>query len=163
VTTRARLPLLLLAALVSFVAGGAEAPWASSARAKPRLGELPTSAPVVPIPDWSVGGITAGSYFGEAVTGAGEVDGDRYADVVVGEPREQYDSAHLGHVHVNRGSGAGLNPLAARDLTDGLIGSHFGWSVAHADVNGDGYSDLIVGAPAAKCQEACRLSRGDVT
>jgi len=83
--------------------------------------------------------------FGIAVSSAGDVNGDGYADVLVGEP--EIDSA-TGKAHLYLGGPSGL--AAAPDLTlvgpDGANGA-FGHSVAGAgDVNGDGYADILVAA-----------------
>jgi hypothetical protein len=77
----------------------------------------------------------------------GDVNGDGYADIAVGADRA---NAHTGRVHVFYGGPNG--PSVAPDVSlDGEVGSvgHFGVTVASAgDVNGDGYGDLVVGAPA---------------
>jgi hypothetical protein len=93
----------------------------------------------------------AGSLFGGAVAGAGDVNGDGYADVIVGA--EEYDNGQLneGAAFVFLGSAAGVataNPgTAATQLESNQSGGLFGTQVASAgDVNGDGYADVIVGA-----------------
>jgi hypothetical protein len=69
------------------------------------------------------------------------MDGDGYADVVVGAP--QSDSVYLYY-----GGPTGLLPSAV--VLAGKQGESFGAAVASAgDVNGDGYADLIVGATAS--------------
>jgi hypothetical protein len=95
----------------------------------------------------------ASSFFGGAVAGAGDVNGDGYADVIVGA--EEYDAGSLneGAAFVFLGSATGVadgNPgTAATQLESNQSGALFGTSVAAAgDVNGDGYADVIVGAQA---------------
>ncbi|MDX9751901.1 MAG: VCBS repeat-containing protein, partial [Flavobacteriales bacterium] len=84
---------------------------------------------------------TPGSLFGAAVSTAGDVNCDGMADVVVGAPG-------AGMVHVHQGSPTGLLVPAALSIPAPQPGSGFGTSVATAgDVNGDGYSDIIIGAP----------------
>jgi len=91
------------------------------------------------------GGAT-GDYFGASVASAGDLNGDGYADVVV--------ATGAGHeVYVYLGGASGLGATPSTTLTrpgaapgDGGSASGFGFVLASAgDVNGDGYSDLVVG------------------
>ncbi|MBL7732134.1 MAG: FG-GAP repeat protein [Chitinophagaceae bacterium] len=90
-----------------------------------------------------------GALFGYSVASAGDVNGDGYSDVIIGAPF--YDSANSdeGRAFVYHGSAAGLSALPVNTPDDaGQANAWFGWSVAFAgDVNGDGYSDVIIGAP----------------
>ncbi|MDB4930248.1 MAG: hypothetical protein JWM10_2732, partial [Myxococcaceae bacterium] len=82
-----------------------------------------------------------GFSFGHSVSSAGDVNGDGYGDVIIGGYGEQ--------VLVYLGSARGLVEAPASNLTVPENGS-FGWSVAGAgDINGDGYADVVVGAPLA--------------
>src|SRR5262245_61150284 len=94
-----------------------------------------------------------GALLGGSVAGAGDVNGDGYADVIVGA--ESYDAGQTdeGAAFVFLGSGSGVadgTPATAHaELQSDQAGALFGTSVAGAgDVNGDGYADLIVGAEA---------------
>ncbi len=83
----------------------------------------------------------AGAQFGFSVGSAGDVNGDGYADVIVGAP---FSGAN-GRVYLYMGSAGGLSTVPAVTLS---YGSQFGYSVAPAgDVNTDGYGDIIIGAP----------------
>jgi hypothetical protein len=89
----------------------------------------------------------AASNFGIAVAGAGDVNGDGFSDVIVGA--EDYDNGNTdeGVVFIYHGSGAGINTVAAASVESNQDLSQFGFSVSSAgDVNGDGYSDVFVGA-----------------
>jgi hypothetical protein len=86
--------------------------------------------------------------FGESVSTAGDVNGDGYADVIVGAPYYENGQSGEGVARLYLGSSTGLNPSYDRQLEGNQISAHLGQSVATAgDVNGDGYGDVIVGAP----------------
>ena len=91
----------------------------------------------------------AGAYdsFGNAVSGAGDVNGDGYGDVIVGVSYYAGSYANVGRALVYHGSSSGLSSSASRTLPGGASGHYFGYSVSGAgDVNGDGYDDVIIGA-----------------
>ena len=89
-------------------------------------------------------GETTSIWFGASVASAGDVNGDGYADVVVGA---QNVSSATGRASIYLGGASGLSTTAATTLTGETSGSSFGVSVAPAgDVNGDGYGDVVVGA-----------------
>ena len=95
--------------------------------------------------DWRAESDQPGSLFGYGRHRAGDVNGDGYADVVVGD-LIQYGSGTRWFVY--HGSANGLSTTANWTADGDSFGSAFGASVATAgDVNGDGYDDLVVGAP----------------
>jgi hypothetical protein len=95
--------------------------------------------------NWSVESNQAGVKLGEAVSTAGDVNGDGYADVILGA--HKYDG-NDGRVFVYHGSATGLSPAADWTVKGEQDGAHLGYAASTAgDVNGDGYSDVIVGAP----------------
>ncbi|MBL7732135.1 MAG: FG-GAP repeat protein [Chitinophagaceae bacterium] len=91
----------------------------------------------------------AGAQFGTSVASAGDVNGDGYSDMIIGAPNYDDNNADEGHAFVYYGSIAGLSSTA-NSILDGAdqADALFGYSVSSAgDVNGDGYSDVIIGAP----------------
>jgi hypothetical protein len=98
-------------------------------------------------PDWQGESDQIDAYFGYSVSGAGDVNGDGYSDVIVGA--DQYDGGqvHEGRAFVYHGSSSGLSASATWSDESDQDAAYFGYSVSGAgDVNGDGYSDVIVGA-----------------
>jgi len=93
----------------------------------------------------------AGARLGASVAGAGDVNGDGYADVIVGANLYNAGQPGDGAAFIFLGSGSGIangNPATApTQLDSNQAGAELGGSVAGAgDVNGDGYADVIVGA-----------------
>jgi hypothetical protein len=86
-----------------------------------------------------VNGIAAGSYFGSSLRTIGDVNADGFIDWVAGGP------GGSGYAHVvSSATGAVLYAIV------GSVGENFGFSVAGVgDVDGNGISDIVVGAPAA--------------
>lgn len=102
----------------------------------------------------------AGASFttGYSVSSAGDMNGDGYAEVLIGAKRSNFHGGNTGSVYVvfgkpTRATPTSLTSLAADDLIrfDGSTGDQprLGWSAATLNFNGDGYSDIIFGAPFA--------------
>ncbi len=90
----------------------------------------------------------ASAQFGASVAGAGDVDGDGFADVLVGAPH--FDNAFVdeGRAFLYRGSPLGLELAPAWTAYGDQDGAQFGVALNSAgDVNGDGFADVVVGAP----------------
>ena len=106
---------------------------------------------------FTINGIAAGDQLGSSVSGAGDVNGDGFADLSIGAPYADPNGLEkAGQSYVVFGSNNGfptslnvsdldgnngftINPIAA--------GDELGVSVSAAgDVNGDGIDDLIIGA-----------------
>ncbi len=93
-------------------------------------------------------GGAAGALLGSSIGNAGDVNGDGYADAVVGAPGASNGQVGEGIAYVHYGGAAGLSMPPSVTLEANTAGAAFGTSVASAgDVNGDGYADVVVGAP----------------
>ena len=91
-------------------------------------------------------GESATHYFGGSVATAGDVNGDGYADVVIGAIG--YNGTYgRTYVYLGGGGALGLATTAPTTLTVDWWDGSQGSSVATAgDVNGDGYADVVIGA-----------------
>ncbi len=83
-----------------------------------------------------------------------DVNGDGYADTVVGSPGEDLGSARdAGMVHVFYGGASGLSGSASTAITQesaheiSEAGDRFGQATVSGDFNADGFADIAVSAP----------------
>ena len=100
-----------------------------------------------PVWAWSPGEDFAAA--GTAVASAGDLDGDGYAEILVGVPNWDSPSGiDAGAVFVFKGSASGPLAVPFDTLWYGPSDAHFGAAVSWAgDVNGDGKPDVLVGSP----------------
>jgi len=87
------------------------------------------------------------AHFGGAVSGAGDVNGDGYSDVIIGAPDHSNGEDKEGAAFVYQGSLGGVNSVESMMVESDYAGARMGKSLSGAgDINGDGYSDVVVGA-----------------
>jgi hypothetical protein len=104
-----------------------------------------------------IDGVAENDHSGWSVASAGDVNGDGFADLIIGAPDADPSRLDAGSSYVVFGRASGFAPVLELSSLDGSNGFRldgkygFGWSgasVASAgDVNGDGFADLIIGAP----------------
>ncbi len=91
--------------------------------------------------------------FGRSLA-VGKFDSDRYDDLAIGAPLEDYFGTDAGIVHIVWGTFSGISTEIDMRLSQDLIpdaanepGDHFGWALASGDIDGDEKDDLLVGVP----------------
>ncbi|HLL06218.1 MAG TPA: FG-GAP-like repeat-containing protein [Myxococcaceae bacterium] len=91
---------------------------------------------------WSAAGLSFEDYFGSAVAGLGDVDGDMFGEVAVGAPHRFGES----RVVLYEGMTGGLQTAPFRTFTTSAW-PYFGrFLEARVDLLGDGKRDLLMGA-----------------
>ncbi len=108
-------------------------------------------------------GVAMDDQFGSFVANAGDVNGDGFADLVIGAFRaDPGGRVNAGTASVFLGSARGTALAPATVLEGAATADQFGVSVANAgDLNGDGFTDIVVGANAA--DPAGRSNAGTAT
>ncbi|SEF75724.1 integrin alpha [Nitrosomonas ureae] len=96
---------------------------------------------------------------GRSVSSAGDVNGDGFGDVIIGAPYADPNGRYSGSSYVVFGRASGFDvemDLSGIDGSNGFrldgetISDYSGRSLSSAgDVNGDGFDDVIIGAPGA--------------
>ena len=100
-----------------------------------------SSPTVLAAPDY------AGSNFGASFATAGDVNRDGYGDLIAGG---SYAASYAGRAYVFFGSATGIaiTPSITFNAPAGAgATANFGSAVTSGDANGDGYTDLMIGAP----------------
>ena len=91
----------------------------------------------------------AGAATGATVAPAGDVNGDGFADLIVGSPLwNGAVGVDHGRVDVFFGGPGGLPPTPSQTFIGPVAGGQFATSIATAgDIDGNGFDDIVVGAP----------------
>ena len=101
-----------------------------------------------PTPNWTVLSDQGGTLFGRSVSGAGDVNGDGIADVIVGAPSYDDGQTDEGVAFAYYGSPTGLSLTPDWSAEGDQAFASFGFAVGGAgSVDGDGFDDVVVGAP----------------
>ncbi|MHC1763415.1 MAG: FG-GAP-like repeat-containing protein [Verrucomicrobiia bacterium] len=89
--------------------------------------------------------------FSYGIGAAGDVNRDGFADLLVGAAFASHGEINEGAVFLYLGSKEGLRPSPAWHAESNQPHSMFGASVSGAgDLNGDGFDDVVIGAPQAE-------------
>ncbi|MEW2622921.1 FG-GAP-like repeat-containing protein [Streptomyces sp. NPDC048106] len=112
-----------------------------------------------------------GDEFGQSLS-VGDVNGDGYADVLVGSPGEAVGSNPMaGTAVLLRGSASGLTTAKAAGYTQDTAGvpgavasggNQFGATVHLADLNRDGRAEMVVGVPTENSDGCVWVARGSI-
>lgn len=99
------------------------------------------------IPAWVYRGATGLENLGQSVASAGDVNKDGFNDVIIGAPSFSNGDLAEGRALIFLGTAQGLQAQPVWSYEGNSRSILFGWSVSSAaDVNGDGYIDVVVGA-----------------
>jgi hypothetical protein len=107
-----------------------------------------SAAGLITTPNWTAESNQASALFGISVAGAGDVNRDGYDDAIVGALQYDNGQSTEGRAYAYYGSATGLSSTPNWTAESNQSRAYFGTSVDGAgDVNGDGYDEVIVGAP----------------
>src|SRR6267154_620100 len=107
---------------------------------------------------FQINGEAAGDNAGFSVSSAGDVNGDGFADFIIGAPNAGPNGAKSGASYVVFGKSSGfssnldlssLNGSNGFQINGKTAGDYAGAAVSAGDINGDGLTDLLIGAPSA--------------
>ena len=93
-----------------------------------------------------VNGRAAGDRLGSSIATLVDMNGDAYGDIAIGAPNNDDNGTDAGEVSVLYGSSKFNTNVDLAMMGQGA-NEHLGWALAAGAFHGDGYTDLLVGAP----------------
>lgn len=99
---------------------------------------------------------------GEVMSGGGDLDGDGWPDIAIGNYGMTQEARYQGAVYVFRGPISSGHTMDEADAT--LSGSEEGELTGYAtsigpDIDGDGYDDLLIGSPGSSAAERAGVAQ----
>jgi MYXO-CTERM domain-containing protein len=103
---------------------------------------------------------TSGSRFGSSAVGAGDVNGDGFADVIIGQSGWSNGQAGEGRAYVFHGGAGGLGDTPDWVVESDLDGAALGAVSGAGDIDGNGFDDVVLGAPGGSGRVLVYLGSG---
>ena len=97
-------------------------------------------------PSWIGESNQKDAWFGYSVSSAGDVNNDGYDEVVVGAVGYDNPDLNEGRAYLYLGSASGLSSSPAWTVESDQASAYMGVVSSAGDINGDGFSDVVVGA-----------------
>ncbi|MFO0943443.1 MAG: hypothetical protein U0930_22130 [Pirellulales bacterium] len=101
-----------------------------------------------------------GSLLGLSVSGAGDVNADGYSDIIVGAP-SSIGKSYLVFGRSNFPTTIDVSQITGLVTITGSQSDFAGHVSGSGDVNGDGYSDLLIGAPGGDAMLDAKTDAGE--
>ncbi len=98
---------------------------------------------------WTFEGDQGQSNLGDAVSSAGDVNGDGYDDLAFSTPSYDNGTTNEGRIYLFHGSASGLGGTPSWIWESDIFLYTAGQALEGGDINGDGFSDLFVGSSIA--------------